>query len=632
MAYRLNKTNGDLVVELADGIVDTTSLDISLIGRNYKGYGEVFNENFIRLVENFANSLQPNNPIAGQLWYDTTEQRLKVYNGTVFAPAGAPVVTATRPELTVGNLWIDNENKQLYFYDGNEEGEYTLVGPDFNQFQGRSGWEPVSVIDVTERSQTILLLYIGNVLFAAFTNETFRLSGNQKIAGYPDDPNDTVFPQRQLFVKGFNLVDSTINFSGIANSALGLIDSQGNRKLASEFLSSTGNTVLDGTLSIQNRNGLLLGNGSTLFSQLRLDSNNTTVLRTVQENADISLQTIVGSSFRDAVYIDGSAAKVGIYRTNPEYELDIEGDARVSQDLIVSGNLTVDGNATYVNVNNLRIEDKNIELAATDQGVVGDDAAVDEAGIIIKSSEGDKTLLYDDGTKTWTSNLDFNLESATDSYKIDDTIVISRNSLGSAITAANGLIEIGQLISLDVDNINLDGNTISTQNAGLIINSAGDVSVSANKLTNVNDPTQPQDASTKKYTDETVASAPVALILDTTGLQLPSVANPYDDVKDILESILPAALKQEGTVARIHCTSYAGTEITGIDVAGAMNKTFEDVTKLNDPIDLEDNLQSESVVKDVNFDPVTTTYDATPNRQNMIFEIAGGEWSWISTN
>jgi len=624
MAYRLNKTNGDLVVELADGIVDTTSLDISLIGRNYKGYGEVFNENFIRLVENFANSLQPNNPIAGQLWYDTNEQRLKVYNGTVFSPAGAPVVTPNRPELTVGNLWIDNENKQLYFYDGNEEGEYILVGPDFNQFQGRSGWEPVSVIDVTERSQTILLLYIGDVLFAAFTNETFRLSGSQKISGYPDDPNDTVFPQRQLFQKGFNLVDSSIQFSGIADSALALIDSQGNRKLASEFLSNTGNAVLDGTLSIVNPNVLLLGNGSTLFSQLRLD-NNTTVLRTVQENADISLQTIVGSSFRDAVYIDGSAAKVGIYRTNPEYELDIEGDARVSQNLIVSGNLTVDGDATYVNVNNLRIEDKNIELAATDGGTVGNDAAVDEAGIIVKSSEGDKTLLYDDGTKTWSSNLDFNLESATDSYKIDDTIVISRTSLGTAITAATGLNEIGQLVSLDVDNINLDGNTISTQNAGLIIDSAGDVSVGVNKITNVDDPTQPQDASTKKYTDETVASAPVALSLDTTGLQLPSVANPYDDVKGILESILPAVEKENDAVARIHCVSYANSTLEGIDIASALNETQTAVVSDVDPTEFE------SVVKDINFTSLSTPYNVVPERQTMIFRVIANTWVWQST-
>ena len=54
MSYKLNKTNGELLVDLVDGQLDTTSTDISLVGRNYKGYGEAFNENLIKLLENFA--------------------------------------------------------------------------------------------------------------------------------------------------------------------------------------------------------------------------------------------------------------------------------------------------------------------------------------------------------------------------------------------------------------------------------------------------------------------------------------------------------------------------------------------------------------------------------------------------
>ena len=631
MAYRLNKTNGDLLVELADGVIDTTSSDVTLVGRNYKGYGEVFNENFIRLVENFANSLEPDNPIAGQLWYDTNEERLKIYNGTIFVPAGAPVVSASRPELTIGNLWIDNENRQLYFYDGNVEGEYTLVGPVFDRFQGKSGWETVSVIDTTERSQTILLLYIGGSLFAAFTNATFRLAAAQKIAGYPDDPNDTVFPRRQLFEKGFNLVDSTIRFEGIAKSALSLTDEQGNTRFASDFLSSIGNTQLDGTLTIQNQFGLLLGNGSTIYSQLRLDNTNTTVLRTVQENSDIALQTIVGSSFRNAVYIDGQNARVGIYKENPQVELDVEGNLAVSQDVTVEGNLTVNGNATYINVANLRVEDKNIELGLLDDSTVGNDAEVDGAGIVIRSSQGSKDILYDDQTKTWTSNLDFNLID-NKNYKIDNSVVLTKNQLGDGITTALGLTEIGQLVSLNVDDINIDGNTISNQTGNIVLDSAGNVSVSNTRITDLTDPAQQQDATTKKYVDETVRSTSVYFTLDTTGLTSPSISNPYEDVKDILESIAPAVEKEDGVIARIHCVSYTNTTITGIDVESAMDKEFVSVTKLIDPIELEDNLQAESVVKDVNFSDISTSYNATPNRQTMIFQIVAGSWSWISTS
>jgi hypothetical protein len=56
MAYKLNKTDGTLLTELVDGQVDTTSCDLTLIGRNYVGFGEAFNENLIKLLENFAST------------------------------------------------------------------------------------------------------------------------------------------------------------------------------------------------------------------------------------------------------------------------------------------------------------------------------------------------------------------------------------------------------------------------------------------------------------------------------------------------------------------------------------------------------------------------------------------------
>ena len=78
MSYKINKTNGELIVDLVDGQIDETSTDITLIGRNYKGFGEKMNENFVKLMENFAQSSAPGAPLIGQLWYDTSEQRLKV--------------------------------------------------------------------------------------------------------------------------------------------------------------------------------------------------------------------------------------------------------------------------------------------------------------------------------------------------------------------------------------------------------------------------------------------------------------------------------------------------------------------------------------------------------------------------
>ena len=150
MSYKLNKTDGSLLVELQDGVIDTTSSDLTLVGRNYKGFGEYINENYIALLENFASTSAPSNPISGQLWYDTSDQRLKIYNGTTFRVAGGPYLSASQPNMIAGDLWINNEENKLYFYDGTD---LVAVGPSYTATQGKTTLEAVTMIDTS--GQTI---------------------------------------------------------------------------------------------------------------------------------------------------------------------------------------------------------------------------------------------------------------------------------------------------------------------------------------------------------------------------------------------------------------------------------------------------------------------------------------------
>jgi len=617
MSYKLNKSDGELLVELADGIIDTTTTDITLVGKNYRGFGEFINENFIKMVENFAGTATPGKPLTGQLWYDTGEARLKLYDGNTFRTAGGPIVSNTRPNMVAGDIWIDNENNKMYFFDGTD---LVLVGPDYDAGQGQTGFEVASVIDISARERVVLKIWIGGTLFGVIAKEEFRLAGDNKIPGFPDDADDIVIPRRQLYRQGFNLVDTNFIYRGTSQEALSLIDPDGTAFTSADFLPTGANGETTGSIRIKNSAGLSVGIADTEYVTLKIVGT-TTTLETQQSGTDIALRTRSGNSFSNALKIDGSANRIGLFIDEPQYTLDLSGDFHATGDAVIDGDLRVNGDATYVNVTNISVEDRSIELGQG-EGPIGADSDIDGGGIILKSSDGDKSILFDDANSSFDANLHWNLTTGNE-FKIDDTSVLSSTALGTGVTTALGLAEVGTLVNLQVDNIQLDGNTISTSVTGLTIDASGDISVSDVKITDVLDPAAAQDAATKNYVDTQIDSEPVVFMLDTTGLNTPSAGNPYDDVKDILETLYPASEKENGTQARIHCTSYTGVTVTGIDVQSAMSKSYLSV--------LTDDSTAQSVVQDVNFSPVNASANLTPSRQTMTFEVSGGAWSWVGT-
>ena len=617
MSYKLNKSDGELLVELADGIIDTTTTDLTLIGKNYSGFGESVNENFIKMIENFAGTAVPGNPLTGQLWYDSGEARLKLYDGTTFRTAGGPIVSNTRPNMVAGDIWIDNANNKMYFFDGTD---LVLVGPEYDAGQGQTGFEVASVIDISARERVVLKIWIGGTLFGVITKEEFRLSGDNKISGFPDDADDLVIPARQLYRQGFNLVDTYFVYRGTSEKTLSLIDSNGVAFTSADFLPTGANGETTGSIKIKNSAGLSVGIADTEYATLKIVGT-TTTLETQQSGTDIALRTRQGNSFSNALKIVSSTSKIGIFVDDPQYTLDVSGTLHTTGSATIDGDLTVNGAATYVNVTNIQVEDKNIELGQGD-GALGDDTALNGGGIILKSSDGDKSILFDNTTDSFDVSLNLNLNTGT-SFKINDNEVLSATALGTGITSALGLAQVGTLTDLQVDNIQLDGTTLSTTLSGLTIDSSGDISVSNNKITDVNDPTTNQDAATKNYVDLQLNSEPVVFMLDTTGLTVPTSGNPYTDVIGILQTLFPATEKTNGTQARIHCTSYTNVTVTGIDVQSAMSKSYLSV--------LTDDSTAQSVVQDVNFSSVNANANLTPSRQTMTFEVSGGVWSWIGT-
>lgn len=129
MPYTINKTTGDQVAVVADGTVDST-LDIKLIGKNYAGYGEIQNENFVHLLENFANTNAPPKPMKGQIWYDSNISKLKFYdkNNKWRTTGGAEISNVEPTGLTTGDFWFNTDTNQLFAYDATHL-KYVLIGP-----------------------------------------------------------------------------------------------------------------------------------------------------------------------------------------------------------------------------------------------------------------------------------------------------------------------------------------------------------------------------------------------------------------------------------------------------------------------------------------------------------------------
>jgi len=620
MSYQINKTDGTLLTDLIDGQIDQNSTNLTLVGRNYEGYGESFNENFVKLLENFSNTAAPSNPLTGQVWWDTTAQRLKVYDGTVWKASGGPFVQDSQPQMVAGDLWINNLTNQLYAFDGSD---LTLIGPQYTEQQGESGFRIGSLLDQQSRSRTIVYLYIGGTLVGLFSNLEFTPIYSQRITALitDDNPDGTIFT-------GFNIIDKeNFKYLGTAESANALVTRTGQIRTADSFLPSNANGITTGTLSIQNSGGLTVG-----LSQNHVQK--VVGPRFYFENQltdhDISMRvssSAFGALTVDAIYVDASTARVGIFNTGrlPEYTLDVEGDLRITGDLLV------EGDTTSIDVATLRVEDKNIEIAKTAEGDTLSAADADNAGLILDTSDdGQKSWTWKVGNDAWTSNVHVDLSNTANTYQIAGVDKLTNTSLTN-IQKALDLDEIGTLLYLNVDSISLDGTIISSNAAmniqadsGINITSSGDIAIQdAQKITGLADPTNSQDAATKIYTDTQIATETIVFSMDTTGLG--TGVTLQSAVADYLNDLYAAASINTGKIAKIHTTSYAGATVDGVDIESVKNVSYIAVDS--------NGTQNESVVQDVTFDPEGASGSVVliPNRTLMTYRSTGTVWEYQST-
>lgn len=242
MAYTINTTNGNVLISIEDGTLDTTT-QLSLPGRNRSGYGEILNENLIHLMENFANDLEPRGSLEGQIWYDTTAQAIKVKRDGVFQKVAVTTESFAEPDYPkLGDLWFDLDNDQLKISNGSS---WIVVGPDFSKKQGYSGAKTLVINDTISNLHTCVGLYANGHLYAIISEDS-TFTPNPAITGFATvKPGYNITLSQVGYHKYYGTSSNADNLDGLAPSTYLRTDLD-NTISANVISGTNGNLTLDG--------------------------------------------------------------------------------------------------------------------------------------------------------------------------------------------------------------------------------------------------------------------------------------------------------------------------------------------------------------------------------------------------
>lgn len=183
MAYIINRTDGSRLLTLQDGSLDTSTTSLGFIGRNYTYYGEVQNENFLFLLENFAHSTPPKRPIRGQTWYNTEANALNVYSGTSWVSVGSAMMSDDQPDGVNGALWFNTKSNQFFV---NSDNEWQLIGPLSLPGYGKTKIDAIVIYDDASIPHPAIVAYVNDTIVAIVSSETYKIGTKSSIPGFTD--------------------------------------------------------------------------------------------------------------------------------------------------------------------------------------------------------------------------------------------------------------------------------------------------------------------------------------------------------------------------------------------------------------------------------------------------------------
>ena len=398
---------------------NTSSTDTTLTfpGRNVTGYGQIIAENFLNLLENFASPNEPVNPIEGQLWYDSVNGTMMLWDNTDWKAASGIQKGVSQPAVEdskVGELWVDTTNQQLRIFTGTR---WILVGPVESTVDGlRYGPVVERVADSDNIDRFILILYIADIPVIVFSKDSFTpktiISGFNTVRAGININAPATSPEIANFVGGFLPI-----LNGTARNAqalsVGGVEVEAGKFLRTDVINTT-----DFGLNVRNNNGITLGIDSA-FSL----SASATAARIYNSAAGSSIDIQTNRNGIPSTIIKVVDNRVGINQANPAQALDVDGSA------VFSGSLIVNNTTESTNFSNGSIRTTG-GMAITRNLIVG--SGIDVTGILQTNTIQPKTTnIYDLGTPLKRFN---NLHAKTITADIIQG-VLDGNISGNANTA-----------------------------------------------------------------------------------------------------------------------------------------------------------------------------------------------------
>jgi hypothetical protein len=316
MSYIINNTRGQIVAVVGDGTINTTATDLALVGRAVTNYGDFQNENYVFLLENFANGSAPTQPILGQLWYDSSTDLISAYStanvwvalasqdyvqlqkispafsGTPTAPTA--VVTTNTTQLAT-TAFVQN-NKVSPAFSGTPTAPTAAAGTGTTQLATTAFVQGEKVSPAFSGTPTAPTAVAGTNTAQLAT--TAFVSNSPAFNGIPTAPTavygtNTTQLATTAFVQGEKVSTSFSGIPTVPTAANGVSTTQ---IASTEFVINNINTL--GTMSTQNANlvaitgGAISGIVPLALTDGGTGANNPAVARTNLQLGDLATQNV----------------------------------------------------------------------------------------------------------------------------------------------------------------------------------------------------------------------------------------------------------------------------------------------------------------------------------------------------